>query len=75
MVDALQRHGASIEMQIEAVRALVLLDDARGDEALDRLGHGYPADGHGYWSLYDARRHRGRRTTAGGRLGQGQDSP
>ncbi|MFJ2752258.1 HEAT repeat domain-containing protein [Streptomyces sp. NPDC087297] len=47
----------SVEIRIQAVRALVLLDDPRGGEALDRLGSGYPEDGPGYWSLYDAYRH------------------
>lgn len=54
-----------------AVRALVLLDDPRGEEALDRLGSGYPEDGPGYWSLYDAYRHLRLRRAAGARGGRG----
>ncbi|ARE77259.1 hypothetical protein B6R96_27730 [Streptomyces sp. Sge12] len=61
----------SVEIRIQAVRALVLLDDPRGEEALDRLGSGYPEDGPGYWSLYDAYRHLRLRRAAGARDGRG----
>ncbi|MFI8344622.1 HEAT repeat domain-containing protein [Streptomyces sp. NPDC085639] len=57
----------SVESRIQAVRALVLLGDPRGEEALDRLGSGYPEDGPGYWSLYDAYRHLRLRRAAGAR--------
>ncbi|MFG2977672.1 HEAT repeat domain-containing protein [Streptomyces sp. NPDC048331] len=55
----------SIELQIQAVRALVLLDDPRGEEALDWLSLGYTEDEPGYWSLYDAHRHLRLREEAG----------
>ncbi|MEU2454386.1 ankyrin repeat domain-containing protein [Streptomyces sp. NPDC012765] len=61
----------SVEIRIQAVRALVLLHDPRGEEALDRLGSGYPEDGPGYWSLYDAYRHLRLRRAAGARGGRG----
>ncbi|QES53966.1 hypothetical protein DEJ51_06640 [Streptomyces venezuelae] len=55
----------SIELQIQAVRALVLLDDPRGEEALDWLGLGYTEDEPGYWFLYEAHRHLRLRKEAG----------
>ncbi|WP_326591888.1 HEAT repeat domain-containing protein [Streptomyces sp. NBC_01294] len=54
----------SVEIQIEAVRALVLLDDPRGEEALDWLTFGYQQDWPGYWSLDEAHRHLRRRREA-----------
>ncbi|MEU9161509.1 HEAT repeat domain-containing protein [Streptomyces sp. NPDC048424] len=60
----------SVELQIEAVRALVLLDDPRGEEALDWLTFGYQEDWPGYWSLDEAHRHlRRRREAASGAAG------
>lgn len=61
----------SVEMQIQAVRALLLLDDPRGEEALDWLSDGYPEDGPGYWFLYDAHRHLRLRKAAGAPGGRG----
>ncbi|MFJ3727818.1 HEAT repeat domain-containing protein [Streptomyces sp. NPDC090045] len=54
----------SVRIQVEAVRALVLLDDPRGEEALDWVGSGYQEDWPGYWSLCDAHRHLRRRREA-----------
>ncbi|MER6200794.1 HEAT repeat domain-containing protein [Streptomyces sp. NPDC001586] len=54
----------SVEVQVEAVRALVLLDDPRGEEVLDWISSGYQEDWPGYWSLDDAHRHLRRRREA-----------
>ncbi|MDX3538908.1 HEAT repeat domain-containing protein [Streptomyces sp. MB09-01] len=56
----------SVEIQAEAVRALVLLDDPRGEEVLDWVSSGYQEDWPGYWSLDDAHRHLRRREATGG---------
>ncbi|WP_404960924.1 ankyrin repeat domain-containing protein [Streptomyces sp. 147326] len=56
----------SVEIQVEAVRALVLLDDPRGEEVLDWVGSGFQEDWPGYWSLFDAHRHLRRREAAAG---------
>nr|MDT0516973.1 ankyrin repeat domain-containing protein [Streptomyces sp. DSM 41633] len=60
----------SVEIRAEAVRALVLLDDPRGEEALDWVGSGYQEDWPGSWSLDEAHRHlRRRREAAAGAAG------
>ncbi|MCJ1679681.1 HEAT repeat domain-containing protein [Streptomyces sp. APSN-46.1] len=51
-------------VRVEAMRTLTLLDDPRGEEALERFPHPYDEDAPYFGRLYDAHRHLGQRRAA-----------